>query len=314
MAVSPVRPRLHDSYDAVREDDLRLLEKEIGAPLPQEYRRFILSCNGGDYPCEVEFNSTNGEFVSSLVGFYGVGASANDELGDAYRTLTGYLPDGLIPIGNDSGNGQTCIKVSGNDIGSIWIWRLHDPDDHGSFVVSNFDAFLAGLCYDETEAFWDESLPDFIAAERGDVDALAERLKEGLDPNSRNDAGSTLLICAAGARQPDIVKLLLDHHADIEARDAHNRTALHWAAASHSLDSVKLLVAAGADLEAADDEGETPLLISVSCSVRVPKFLMAQGANVHAKDRHGTDIFELSQNYANELHPLILRHGGRREE
>jgi hypothetical protein len=314
MALSPVRPRLHDSYDAVSENDLRLLEKEIGAPLPKEYRQFILSCNGGDYPCEVEFNSTNGEFVSSLVGFYGVGASANDELGDAYRTLTGYLPDGLVPIGNDSGNGQTCIKVSGNDIGSIWIWQLNAPDDQGSFVANNFDAFLAGLCYGEmADLFWNESLPDFVAAERGDVDALAERLKEGLDPNSRNGEGWTLLICASAAGQPDIVKLLLEYCADLELRDGKLRTALYWAARHSSLDSAKLLVTAGADLEAADDEGETPLLIGVSSGTRVPRFLMEQGANVNAKNRRGEDIFELSQDYADELHALILRRGGRRE-
>jgi ankyrin repeat protein len=134
-----------------------------------------------------------------------------------------------------------------------------------------------------------------------------------VDPDSRNNEGWTFLICAAAANQPEIVKLLLDHHADIEARDPRNRTALHWAASCHSLDSAKLLVAAGADLEATDDEGETPLLISVSSGARVPRFLMAQSANVHAKNRHGADIFELSQNYANELHPLILRLGGRRE-
>lgn len=312
MAISPVRPRLHDSYDAVSEHDLRLLEKEIGAPLPNEYRQFILSTNGGEFSPGVEFRSAEGEFLSGLNRFYGIGPNAEDELGWVYRTLKPYLPAGLLPIGIDIGGTETCIMVTGENVGSIWIWHPHGDDDTGSFVANSFDAFSAGLCYGElAETSWDESLPDFIAAERGDEDALAEHLKDGLDPNSRNNEGSTLLICAAAANQPEIVKLLLDHHADIEARDVRNRTALHWAASRCSFDSVELLVASGANLETADAEGETPLLVAVSSGTRVAKFLMKQGANVHAKNLNGDGIFALSQDYADELHPIIREHGGR---
>jgi len=311
-AASPVRPRLHDSYAPVSEEDLRLLEKEIGAPLPKEYREFIRSRNGGDFPYEVEFHTAKGEPVSRLKGLYGAGVPGNDEIGDTYRTLSAHLPEGLVPIGNDSGNGQTCVKVSGNDLGSIWIWQLNDPDDHGVRVANHFDEFMAGLRYgDSANVFWDEKLPDFVAVERGDVDAIAERLKEGLSPNARNETGWTLLICAAASGQPDIVKLLLDYRADLELRDGDQRTALYWAAARHRVDCATLLVAAGADLETADAEGETPLLVAVSSGTRVAKFLMKQGANIHAKNLNGDDIFALSQNYADELHPIIREHGGR---
>jgi ankyrin repeat protein len=103
----------------------------------------------------------------------------------------------------------------------------------------------------------------------------------------------------------------LDYRADLELRDGDQRTALYWAAARHRVDCATLLVAAGADLETADAEGETPLLVAVSSGTRVAKFLMKQGANIHAKNLNGDDIFALSQNYADELHPIIREHGGR---
>ena len=54
------------------------------------------------------------------------------------------------------------------------------------------------------------------------------------------------------------VKLLLEHHADVNAANADGETALHYAALS--LDPVvRLLAEHGANLEAKDRQGRTPL-------------------------------------------------------
>jgi ankyrin repeat protein/catechol 2,3-dioxygenase-like lactoylglutathione lyase family enzyme len=68
----------------------------------------------------------------------------------------------------------------------------------------------------------------------------------------RTPEGSTGLHLAV--RHPAAVRLLLEHGADPNARDAgDNATALHFAAANGSIDTVRLLVAAGADVHGTGD-------------------------------------------------------------
>ncbi|MFB9081213.1 ankyrin repeat domain-containing protein [Deinococcus wulumuqiensis] len=56
-----------------------------------------------------------------------------------------------------------------------------------------------------------------------------------------------------------MVRLLLDHGADVESRGPTGRTALMFAAMFERLDIMELLVERGADLRARDEAGTTPL-------------------------------------------------------
>lgn len=98
------------------------------------------------------------------------------------------------------------------------------------------------------------------AARRGDVTALDAMLACGFDPN-RPDAGigKTALHSAAGAGQPDAVRVLLAHGASVEARDREfHGQPLIWAAEGsrsqhgqgHDFAAVgKLLLEAGSPVE-----------------------------------------------------------------
>lgn len=59
--------------------------------------------------------------------------------------------------------------------------------------------------------------------------------------------------------RPRLVKAMLEHGADPNARDSAGHTPLHWAVQSAAAETVRLLVAAGADVNAKDNDGETPL-------------------------------------------------------
>jgi ankyrin repeat protein/tRNA A-37 threonylcarbamoyl transferase component Bud32 len=60
----------------------------------------------------------------------------------------------------------------------------------------------------------------------------------------------------------DVVKLLLDKGADVNAKDREGRTALMWAASSGNVDIVKILLDAGADISAKNEDGETALMLA----------------------------------------------------
>ena len=81
----------------------------------------------------------------------------------------------------------------------------------------------------------------------GSSGELKSLLDSGLDPDSRTDGGTSLLMMAAG--DPAKVRLLIDRHANVNARAATGFTALMAAAnATGATDSVRALLSAGAEV------------------------------------------------------------------
>lgn len=91
----------------------------------------------------------------------------------------------------------------------------------------------------------------FEWARNGDVTHMAQLLTIGAPPNLTNERGDTLLILAAYHRQPDTVRLLLEHGADVERINDNGQTALGAAVFRSASDIVSLLLEAGADPDAA---------------------------------------------------------------
>lgn len=70
-----------------------------------------------------------------------------------------------------------------------------------------------------------------IAAFEGRLETLQRLLDHGADPNRRGSEDITPLMMAAAASRPrlDVVRLLHEHGAELEPRDASGRSALDWA-------------------------------------------------------------------------------------
>jgi len=85
------------------------------------------------------------------------------------------------------------------------------------------------------------------AAERADARILAMLLKAGADVESPNPMGQTALMTVARTNHVDAAKLLLAHHADVNAIEQwRGQTALMWAAAQGQPEMVTLLLKHGA--------------------------------------------------------------------
>ncbi|HXO42854.1 MAG TPA: PQQ-binding-like beta-propeller repeat protein [Thermoanaerobaculia bacterium] len=103
----------------------------------------------------------------------------------------------------------------------------------------------------------------WAAARQGDAAKVAALLAGGVDPNAAFREGGTALIFAAQRGHEQVVRVLLEHGADVQTTETVNRTsALHFAIGHPEV--VKLLVAGGADVNARElQNGQAPLWWSV---------------------------------------------------
>ena len=98
------------------------------------------------------------------------------------------------------------------------------------------------------------------AAVTGDIAAMKQGLAGGADPNAKDpQSGSTLLAAAALMGHTEIVTLLLEHGADVNARSRDDGTALHAAAFLGRTETVKLLLEKGADTTLRNNMGGTAI-------------------------------------------------------
>ncbi len=127
--------------------------------------------------------------------------------------------------------------------------------------------------------------PLFTAASKGQLRVAEFLLANGAEVNWKSPNGYTALGIAALCGQNAMVKLLLDHNADI---DAGGVTPLFDAAHQGYKVVAETLLAHHANVNAQDDKGNSPLEgAAASGNVAIVELLAAHGANVNFKDNEG---------------------------
>ena len=108
----------------------------------------------------------------------------------------------------------------------------------------------------------DKSLPLMIAIGLNLPNVTKALILDGADVNLRNTFGCTPLMEISRYPQGhfELVQLLLDSGADINAQDDWGRTALMIACSGDVVQIVPILLDGGADMEAKDKKGNTALL------------------------------------------------------
>lgn len=152
------------------------------------------------------------------------------------------------------------------------------------------------------------------AATYGKVELMSLLLDEGADIDAEDNEGATPLHCSVGSRgSVEAAKLLLDRRADIEAKNNKGETPLHRAAFWEETEGVvELLLDSGADIEARNDNGETPLhyaSLHTSCGI-MASILLNRGANIEAKTNGGeTPLHRAARNGIKDIVKELLNHG-----
>jgi len=138
-------------------------------------------------------------------------------------------------------------------------------------------------------AAWSGETVLMTCARTGNVETVKALLASGADVNAADKRqGNTALMWAVAQKHADIVRVLIEHKADVHARTQEGFTPFLFAARQGDADSAQMLLNAGAEVNEATPDGDNALLLaSASGHEAFSIYLLEHGANPNAADRNG---------------------------
>ena len=197
-------------------------------------------------------------------------------------------------------DGMECLFDADKPHFATWLWIYNeDPWGHSMSTVRPRES---------------RTVPLYHAAMFGLRD-LAEHLiiKHPKHVNARGGRHMTPMHAAANAGHANIISLLIDHGADMEARSwrINYGTPLHCAALGGRLEAGRCLLDRGANINARDTPIRTPLMRAVSARhVEFARMLLERGAVIDAESDSGkTALSHAAEGGSTQAVRLLLEHG-----
>lgn len=123
------------------------------------------------------------------------------------------------------------------------------------------------------------------AANNGEASVVLRLIKRGMDVNTADSTGNTLLMLAVRDGHLPLMEALLVNRANLNRRNQFGDSALMLGALKARLETVRRLIDLGADL---NPDGWTPLHYAIfGGSKEVTAFLIAKGAKLDARAPNG---------------------------
>lgn len=163
--------------DEVPDDLLDLLESALGWPLPPAYRRFLAETNGAG-PAVPAVLPPFG-FVADQPLFGIAREDRHQDLSYVGDWVRDRLTVDFLPIGYVQG-GLLAVKVSGDDLDSVWYLDDDDPRDREAYGPAEICAHLLHRCADSIDDLWSRlvrppaALVDLAAAGVGQVSLVRD--------------------------------------------------------------------------------------------------------------------------------------------
>ena len=178
---------------------------------------------------------------------------------------------------------KTDVNARSSDGSTALLWAAHWNDAETADML-----LRAGADPNAADDF--QMTPLAQACINGDAALVRLLLKAGAHPNTPVATGETPLLTCSKAGAADAVRLLIEFGARVNAGEPHqNQTALMWAAAERHPDVVKALIDAHADLTATSKQGFTAIHFAARVGdLESVKSLIAAGVDVNILT-HTTD-------------------------
>lgn len=149
------------------------------------------------------------------------------------RTIQRLLDDGVDVNARNSESGMTALHsaAAGKELGTAKLLL-----DRGANVNIRSNSLA------NEKGPWKRATPVVLALIQGWTDGLSLFLERGANPNELHE-GISLLMIAVGLRELEMVRVLLNHEADIDYRQHDGEGALEWAEKSEDSDIISVLKA-----------------------------------------------------------------------
>ena len=263
-----------------------------------------LALRGGDYgPVIIPGKSAESKLIQRIVG-----SDAGVQM-----PPTGSLEDDEIAVlrawidqGADMpGRADTAIEVKRPTDPKVQA-LLDDVNAH------DMRRFSAGLSADKALARSVDAAGSSMlmhAAYAGTIEMMSVLIDAGADVNARNDRRATALHWATADAAK--VRLLLLKGADVNAKTVDGRTPLHLAATlPQGTPVVEMLIEAGGEVNARSIIGVTPLFTGVNAGIETTRLLLAKGADPNARNGLGvTPLMTAALNGGASVVGLLLDAG-----
>lgn len=145
---------IHDACEPLRDLDIVPVERQLGSSLPADYKRFLLTHNGG-YPEPDAFTIEGYPSGGDALVHYFMCVKDDDiyNLIDWVEAYSGRLPPNLLPVACDTLGNLICLSISGEDLGRVYFWDHEEEAGTGETpsydnvypIANSFQEFLNGL-------------------------------------------------------------------------------------------------------------------------------------------------------------------------
>ena len=153
---------------------------------------------------------------------------------------------------------------------------------------------------------------------RNNSPAAIELIQRGMDVNTVDRSGNTLLVQSIRGDLPELFDYLLKHRARVNTRNKNGETALSIAAYTGKIDYVKRLIDAGAEV---NFFGWPPLSYAAyNGHLSIVDYLLKRGAEVNATTENGSSALFFAARFghieviklllANKADPTIVNENG----
>ncbi len=170
------------------------------------------------------------------------------------------------------------VNIRSDDGSTALLWAAHWNDLETADVLLRVGA--------DANAVNDLGMtPLSQACVNASTELVALLLNAGAKPNTAVGTGETPLMTCAKSGSAAAIQMLIAHDAGVNAKESsQNQTALMWAAAEHHPDVVKILIEAHADLQAHTKQGFTALHFAArEGDQESARLLLAAGVDVNIR-------------------------------